>query len=213
MIRVLTWQELESHGIPTEHIMRACMSLDYENINGLDEASAGTIRQWRPIVDNGRDGYSLLVDPGWNVVGYWHFLPLSNRLFALACAGELEDEMIKVEEVPVMGLPGFYDVYFVVVLVKPELRSCKATRLLYEAFLERLRYMSRQNIYINSICTNAFSPEGLALCRTVGMQKLRDHKRMGEVYFLDADGISRFIRRDTELHAAYRCARSNFTKD
>lgn len=208
-IRVLTWQELESHGIPTEHIMRQCMSLDYDNINGLDEASAGTIRQWRPIVESWRDGYSLLVDPGWNVIGYWHFLPLSPRLFEMACAGELEDVMIKVEEMPVMGLPGFHDVYFVVVLVKPELRSCKATRLLYEAFLERLRYLSRQNIFINSICTNAFSPEGLALCRTVGMKKLRNHKRLGEIYFLDADGISRFIKRDVELHSAYQTARSD----
>jgi hypothetical protein len=57
--------------------------------------------------------------------------------------------------------------------------------MLVEALLSRLEELSEHGILIHRICANAFTLEGIGLCRSLGMQYLRPHRRLGDIYYLD----------------------------
>jgi hypothetical protein len=179
-LRVLT-----NSGWTLESIMQATIRMDYDNIAGLDELSEGDLNQWVAIAESNPDTHALIISPKDEIVGYWHFEALHDDLFEKALRGELEDNEITVDKVRVFCTPGVYNLYFIIFCVAKPYRSFRVSRMLVEAFLSRIEEFAEEGILIHKICANAFTLEGVGLCRSLGMQYLRPHRRRGEIYYLD----------------------------
>jgi len=176
---------LTASGWTIESIMQSTVKMDYDNVAGLDEKSEGKIDQWIAVTESNPDTHALVLNSNEQIVGYWHFQTLHEDLFEKALRGELEDDEITVDKVKTLCAPGVYNAYFIIFCVAKPYRSFKVNRMLMEALLSRLEEFSEHGILIHKVCANAFTLEGIGLCRSLGMQYLRPHRRFGEIYYLD----------------------------
>lgn len=197
---------LHASGWSTTDIMKRVEQLDYENVKGLDQDSEGSAAQWEEIADSNPDGYAFLVDGNNEIVGYWHFEALPSELFERALAGELEDSEITVDNVTLLCAPGVLDIYFIIFVVEKRLRGLRANRLLLDAFLDRLEDLASVGIHIRRICANAFTPEGVGLCKTFGMKLLQTHRRLGLMFELDLKDSGVLLRSRPRLSATVATA-------
>lgn len=194
-------QALNASGWSTTNVMRRLEQLDYDNVAGLDVMSEGQSAQWELIADSNPDGYMFLVDRGNEIVGYWHFEALPEHLFDRACEGSLEDGEIAVDNITMLCAPGVLDIYFIIFVVEKRFRGLRANRLLLDAFLDRLEELADVGIYIRRICANAFTPEGVGLCRSLGMRLLGPHLRSGLMFELDLREAGVLLRSRPRLSA------------
>jgi hypothetical protein len=176
---------LTSSGWTMRSIMEATIEMDYENVAGLDERSEGAMDQWVAIAESNPDTHALVLNPNNEIVGYWHFEALHDDLFEKSLRGELEDAEITVDKVRFFCAPGIYNLYFIIFCVMKQYRSFRVNRMLVEALLIRLEEFAEEGILIHRISANAFTKEGIGLCRSLGMRYLRPHCRFGEIYYLD----------------------------
>jgi len=184
---------LQDSGWSTYDIMKRLEQMDYENVAGLDVASEGGVEQWAEAAESNPDGYAFLVESG-RIIGYWHFEALPDELFAKALRGELEDSEITVDKMTLLCAPGILDIYFIIFAVEKNYRGLKANRLLLEAFFDRLEELAEVGIYVRRICANAFTPEGVGMCRSMGMEYSRQHSRAGLIFYIDLRDSSVLLR-------------------
>jgi len=184
-VTLADFRVLTNSGWTLESIMQATIRMDYDNIPDLDQLSEGDLNQWVAIAESNPDTHALIISPKDEIVGYWHFEALHDDLFEKALRGELEDNEITVDKVRVFCAPGVYNLYFIIFCVAKPYRSFRVSRMLVEAFLSRIEEFAEEGILIHKICANAFTLEGVGLCRSLGMQYLRPHRRRGEIYYLD----------------------------
>ncbi|HEU0053404.1 MAG TPA: CHAT domain-containing protein [Longimicrobium sp.] len=195
-LSIKTLRSLNASGWSTANIMKRLEQLDYENVAGLDDLSGGSFAEWERIAENNPDGYAFLVDGRNEIVGYWHFEALPSDMIARAEEGELEDGEITVEKITLLCAPGVLDINFIIFVVEKRHRGFRANRLLLEAFLDRLEDLVSAGIHIRSVYANAFTPEGVGMCKSLGMRYLRPHKRIGLMFRLEI--------RDSEILARSR---------
>lgn len=182
---ICSLRDLNSAGRSTAVVMERIEQMDYDNLAGLDATSAGAAKQWEELAENNPDGYAFLTDSGNDIAGYWHFEALPADLYNRARDGELEDGEIALENVTLLCAPGYLDLYFIIFVVEKRYRGLRANRLLLDAFVDRLHELGSYGISIRRICANAFTPEGVGLCNSLGMKYLQPHSRIGLIYELD----------------------------
>jgi hypothetical protein len=202
-----TLQQLEDEGWTTNQIMRRLEQLDYDTIAGLDEESEGTAGEWEELAISNPDGYALLLDSRNEIVGYWHFEALPDEMFARAMSGTLEDGEITLDRVALLCAPGLLKIYFIIFAVEKRFRGFRANRLLLEAFLQRLEDLATGGIYVSNICANAFTPEGVGLCKSLGMQYVGAHCRQGLMYSIDLADSELLNRERPDLSSKLRLIR------
>ncbi|HXA86466.1 MAG TPA: CHAT domain-containing protein [Candidatus Dormibacteraeota bacterium] len=193
-LSVKSLNDLYAAGWGVIDVMRRLEQIDYDNVAGLDKSSAGDYEQWATIAENNPDGYSFIVDGAGQVVGYWHFEALPEELFTKALCGELEDSEISIDNVILPCTPGELDLYFIIFAIERNFRGFKANRLLLGALLDRLEEFAQAGIHIRKICANAFTPEGVGMCKSLGMSYRQQHRRMGLIFQVaqaDLNGLSR----------------------
>ena len=100
--------------------------------------------------------------------------------------GILEDAEITLDNVVIPCCAGPLDLYFIIFVVDRAFRGFKANRLLVESLLDRLEEYAAAGIWPRRICANAFTPEGVGLCRSLGMVYLQPHQRTGLIFELGA---------------------------
>lgn len=156
--------------------------LDYETMANLTDEHSGLVEQWGPVFAEHPESWRLLYVNREEVIGYWHFTPLFEDLFAEARAGRLLDVTITADKVRSFELPGCYDAYFAGICLKNEFRRPKMFQLLLRSILEVLEGLSKDGVFIGEICANAFTKGGAALCRSLGMRRCAPHVNHGEIY-------------------------------
>jgi DNA-binding winged helix-turn-helix (wHTH) protein len=181
-LHIASFHDLWTAGLSTETVLRALVQMDYESLAGLDETSEGTHNQWVQIANNNPDGYAFLLNALSEIIGYWHFEPVDAAVYEHLVSGDFEDSDLTVDKVQCLTAPGEYDAYFIIFAVKKLCRGFRANRLLYDAFLHRVEELHESGIVIRRICANAFTPEGVALCRSVGMKEIRPHNSHGLIF-------------------------------
>jgi hypothetical protein len=193
---------LQALGWSTSDVMKRLEQLDYENVAGLDEISEGGVDQWATVAESNPDGYTFAVDRSGQIVGYWHFEALPDDLFTKALRGGLEDSQITVDNITFLCAPGVVDIYFIIFVVEKKHRGFKANRLLLEGFLDRLEELAEAGIYVRKICANAFTPEGVGLCKSMGMSLLQEHSRSGFIFCVDLRDSGLLLRARPRLSEA-----------
>jgi hypothetical protein len=198
-LRIVTYDTVMSWGQSVDDLINHLLRMDYDTISSLDSTGAGNLDQWHPVVINNPDGFAFLVDAERSIVGYWHFAALQDPFFERALRGEIEDEEITVDNMKVLGLAGTYDAYIIMMAVEPQYRGYKANKLLFDAFLDRLSKLAKAGIVVRRLAANAFTAEGVGLCRSVGLQLMCRHKRRGEIYAGDLSTNDVLLRGRPEL--------------
>ncbi len=187
--RITTLKDVSDWGWTPGEIVNALIQLDYDTMNGVDELHVGTYEQWIPIYKSYPDLWVLLTDAPKSIVGYWHYVALPEDEFEKAAKGKLHDNMIKLENIIFPSLPGDYDIYFSCISLIKKYRDIKGFKLLFDSFLAKLDELASCGVFISRICANAFTEEGIALCRTIKMDYICEHEDKGKVFLLDMGKI------------------------
>lgn len=198
-LQTKSFAELLASGTTVDRIIDELIRLDYENLTGLDDVAEGTIAQWVSVAENNPDGYAFLVNQSNDLAAYWHFEALQDDLFDRAVRGELEESEITVDRTRTLCTPGNYDIYFVIYLVGRAYRGYKTHRIMLDAFLDRVEDLADQGMLIRRICANAFTAEGVGLCRSLNMKYLRPHARAGQIYSIALEDATEILRARPKL--------------
>lgn len=148
--------------------------------DSLTESREGTAKQWAPVFFNNPHSWALLINGPKQIVGYWHFVPLRDAIFAKAKRGELLDSEILLDTVEPLDVPGHYNLYFVLIGVLPDHHV--GFGKLMDEFFSRIESFAERGVFFREICANAFTRHGKRLCEGFGMEKFCDHSEFGVVY-------------------------------
>jgi hypothetical protein len=55
---------------------------------------------------------------------------------------------------------------------------------LLDSLMEQQAHLAEQGVYFEEFCTNAWTPEGLSLCQTLGMQHVCNHEEYDRIHVL-----------------------------
>ena len=91
---------------------------------------------------------------------------------------------ITLERIPEFELPGHYHLYFVMMALKPKYRHTEAVHLLYHSFLTVLEELAANQVFFDDIIANAYTPHGVSVCRSLGMQRIGNHVSHGTIYYM-----------------------------
>ena len=182
-IKVWSLRELELSSWNLEKALREWLRVDREIMSDISERHEGNVDQWLPVVKEIPATWRLLVDEiHKEIVGYWHFVPLSDEAYEAAIQGKLYGGDVTIDKVPFMLLPGRYKIYFVAFSFVRKSNTLKNFRLLWNELLKVLEEFAEKDIFFEEICANAFTDQGLSLCKTVGMRKICAHEDRGEIF-------------------------------
>lgn len=179
--RVVGVRDLISMGWNFEDIVNETIKIDYETINDITLEHNGDNDQWVQVVHENPETLRFLVDENAKAIGYYYFIPLFEDVFQKAKEGQLFDSEITVDKVPFL-LQGTYDIYFIVICLRETYRKTFALRQMLFSVMELFEEMASNGIFINEICTQAYSDSGIALCKSIGLKYLKNHIDKGTVY-------------------------------
>lgn len=164
-------------------LLEKLIELDYLTIGkDLNDLNEGNKEQWGPVFMNNPETWRLLITEPGNIVGYWHIASLFPPEYELAKSGKLLDSQITADTVHVFGNSDLYDVYFVQVCMLPLYRRARHVKRLFETFFEVLDTLSADGVFVREICANAFTKEGVSLCRSFNLERTGEHSQHGEMY-------------------------------
>lgn len=191
-----------------EQLLEKLIALDYELLNQLTDEHEGHVAQWSPVFWDHPDTWRLLITPAHEIVGYWHFVPLFDDTLQLAIQGRLRDAEITTDKVRVFEFPGSYSIYFVSFGLLSRFRRTKGYMLLLNSLFDVLLDLAKNQIFIDKVCANAFSPSGDSLCKTFQMTCVGPHAEHGTIYLTTVASVLRLAvcqnyREYKELVALY----------
>lgn len=171
-------------GWPTRKTMEALQQVDFEVFPGLSAEHYGDIEEWEIKWAQLPDAGRILVDGNGETIGYWSFAPLTSAQSKAFEQGRFFDTDMQAASLPKLepGVP--CDVYVSAIVIREKYRNGATLLQLYRSFFLQLAALARRGIFIERIYANAFSPEGEALCRGAGAQKLSPHSDQGVIYGL-----------------------------
>lgn len=163
-------------------LLRHLIALDYETTDNLNEFNEGTPRQWAPVFMENPDCWKLLAFKEQELVGYYSFFALNDKVFDLAKLGQLFESQITIDSVVEMDQPGSYNIYVSIICIKQNYRK-KGFSILINSFIEQLNHLTNTNRKIDKICVNAFTDEGKVLSKNFGLKNIVSHKEYGQIYY------------------------------
>lgn len=128
------------------------------------------------------DTWRLVVDNFDRIVGYWRFVPLTEKWYERARSGTLLDKELALETMRHFWIPGTYDIHVPIMGILPEHRNARGNRLLFVSFMDVLTDLAKADIFIGRVCATAFTVAGARLCQMLGMTRLREHESRGIVF-------------------------------
>ena len=96
--------------------------------------------------------------------------------------GEIIEGQISEEMVPSMELAGHFKVFFTMLALREKYRGTSSIHLLYHSFLRVVKDLAKQGIFFDEIPANAYTPAGVAVCKSFGMSFVRDSPSKGKIF-------------------------------
>jgi hypothetical protein len=126
--------------------------------------------------------WRLLIESPDKIIGYWHFAALDNKDFRLAKSGRLFDKDISLDNAVYMKSPRKYNGYLISFVLANYARGNGNLRLLLSSFYNHLSDLAEKRIYIKELCANAFTDNGVSLCKALGMEYICNHSDKGKIF-------------------------------
>jgi len=117
------------------------------------------------------------------IIGYFTLFPITDDLFEEIKSGNFKDNDLNTKNIRTYDIPDFYKLYVACVCVHPDYRNTEAFRKLYNSLVKMMYDLATEReIYITDIITEASTPQGLKLCKVLGLKKLLDTNLNTEIY-------------------------------
>ena len=190
--------------------LKYIIELDRKMISGIHDDHEGYPDQWADIFKTNQDCWRIIIQDR-KVIGYWHFVPLTDAAFAAMKAGNMKDSELTVDHVDQMILPKGYKVYITMVGILDTYRNTKTNKLLMESFSDAFLALAQLGYFIDEICACAHTTEGARLCSLMMNMKevaeLKDGKDRGvfPIYYADQRSFleSNMFKRNSKLLRLY----------
>jgi len=163
------------------------IEIDRLVLNGIRDDEEGTPQQWAPIFMSHPDTWRLIISDANEIIGYWHFVPLVQEMYAKATNGQLLDSEIHEDDIKIFGIHGQYDIYFVSLCIVPSHRTHQAVRIIFDSLFNHFLTLAEDGILVDGICAHAYTPYGASICKDLGMTEGKSHFRKGVIYTGRAD--------------------------
>ena len=181
---IVSLKDLLDRGWKLEDTIGELISLDYETMRGLTKKDEGSLAQWVGVVRKSPETLRMLLDPSGEIVGYWHFLALKERCFAMAKEGMLHDNQINSGAIYSLTKAGVYKAYNVETTLKREFRDTGMVNLLFKSHFYVIEKFAEKGIFFSELCSNAYTKDGEKLCRERGMKRIAKSKSRGGIYWM-----------------------------
>jgi hypothetical protein len=170
-----------------EKFLRLLLGIDYASLHGLTDASAGNAETKSKVFEKSPETWSLVVSRNREIVGYWSFFSLSDKLVKKLKNGTMRDSEITADEVHRLTEPRVHALYVEMFGIHPsyEGNQHRILRMLLNSLHELMASLRENGVKVVGIYANGFSKEGTALCKDFGLTPLVKSIQGGDVYFLE----------------------------
>ena len=83
--------------------------------------------------------------------------------------------------IPVL-VPGTYNIYFVEICLNHKYKGTLVFRVVLNSIAEVIENLARREIFVNEICTQAYTTDGERLCKSLGLKYHKKHVDSGNIY-------------------------------
>lgn len=163
-------------------IADAIFRLRNDNIQGLPPQGTGDPHTFGRLYVEHPDTWRLLLTHDDQVVGCWHFLPLTPDLFQLAMQGQLNACDLQPQMIQPLHDAGWYDVYTLTYLVSPQWRYSAASLKFARSMFDVICQLAHRSVFIRELGANFVTKEGLAIGRALGLRHVCDHYIRGSIF-------------------------------
>ena len=179
--RIVDIATLQKMGWSIRKYVEEATILSYEAIEGLTEEHNGEIEKQIPIIKEQPENRRILLDENNKMIGMWSFKPFYDDVFQKTKNGELFDVEITPDMMPTL-IPGTYNIYFSNICLKPQYRKTIVFKILLFSIIELIETWADEGIFIHEICAQAYSDSGKNLCKSIGLNFVKNHIDHGEIY-------------------------------
>ena len=183
-IRIVGLDELFSMGWAIDDFIDGIVGLWKKLIPDMPDEHIGDREKWAKIHMEHSETRKALLNGEDKIVGYYEFDPLFDEIFDKAKEGKLSEGDMSIEDIPFL-IPGSYNIYFENICIvsegKSRAKSVALKKVLY-SIINTLEKLALDGVFINEICTWAYTPSGIVLCKSLGLKFHKKHEETGEVY-------------------------------
>lgn len=196
------------------------MDIKNETIDGIKAGYKGHTSRLIHMFRDHPDTWRLLIDEQHNIVGFWHFLPLSKPMFEKCKMGQLVDDQITSDDIRHLNESGLYDIYVVSVCVKSQFRRIPrsfhffdspfdviqelpympVSTLLFDSMFKVFTELAHKKIFIRELCANVFTKSGIETCKRFGLKYIKNHEKYGKIYVGYFPSIIENLKENHELN-------------
>ncbi|MEM0134170.1 MAG: hypothetical protein QXU18_02930 [Thermoplasmatales archaeon] len=142
----------------------------------------GDTAHWARIRFNHPDTSRILYKSPGEIAGYWSYVPLFSENLEMLKRGEILEGQISEDMVPAMEMSGHFKIFFTMLALQENYRGTSSIHLLYYSFLKVVEELAKQGIFFDEIVANAYTPAGIAVCKSLGMNYVRDSPSKGKIF-------------------------------
>jgi hypothetical protein len=181
--KLVGWMHVQSWHWNGEDLLKRLIALDRQVLgNDANDTREGTARQWAPVFVDHPNTWKLLISGPKKIIGYWHFVTLTDEAFARIRAGKLSDSEIGNDLIASIDTPGVYNMYVSMFGTLPAYRH-ERLRLI-NSFVAAIEHLALNGVFFREICANAFTPDGRYFCERMDMAALCEHADYGRIFGL-----------------------------
>lgn len=180
-IRAVSFQDVSKMNRDIKDFFVEVMRLDSEEIENLTQEHAGELDKWVALASELPETWRGFCDASNKIVGYWSFKPLFDKYFIRAKEGLLFDGELNLQMMPVL-VSGTYNIYFVEICLNKQYKRTAFFRLVLNSICEAIENLAGKEIFIDEICTLAYSTDGKRLCKSLGLKYHKKHVESGDIY-------------------------------
>ena len=175
-----------------EKFLGELIGLDHAAVSGLTDETAGDAKTKSLVFEKSLDTWALVVSRNRQIVAYWSFFSLSDRLIKRLKNGTMFDSEIVAREVYSISEPRRHNLYFEMFCIHPAFEDRRLTilKMLLVALNEIAQLMRTNKVQIAGIYANGFTKEGAALCRDLGLRRIASSAQEGDVFYIDDSSLA-----------------------
>ncbi|MEM0134977.1 MAG: hypothetical protein QXU18_07095 [Thermoplasmatales archaeon] len=175
-------EDVISWGWNSTRLVDELEKIDYEVIDDLRPEDEGHAAHWARIRFNHPDTWRTFYKSPGEIAGYWSYLPLFSENLKMLKSGDILEMQISEDLVPAMEMSGHFKIFFTLLTLRENFRGTSSVHSFYYLFLKVAEELAKQGIYFEEIVANAYSPAWIAVCKSFGMNYVRDSPSKGKIF-------------------------------
>lgn len=182
ILKVCSLNDLMHQGYTVGRLAKMTYELYTATINNLASDNTSTVQELVEIISTQSETRRILME-NETPIGCWSLNPMFEEDFQRDKAGTFYVSEFNAETIPIIMRGGIYNIHFGAICLLEKYRKSTVFNKLFFSIIEFIEELAINNIYINEICTQAYSSSGVALAKTMGLKSLGVHEDgKGKIY-------------------------------